>query len=53
MEKIRIPEPHKFKFGGGSWGDAVNYVKIHFFENITKERAEEIAKELMSHITKD
>ena len=53
MEKIKIPEPHKFKIGGGNWGATSNFVKIHFFENITKERAEEIAQELMSHITKD
>ena len=50
---VKISEPHTFKIGGGSWGETCNFVKIHFFENITKERAKEIAHQLMELIDKN
>jgi len=53
VKKIGITEPHKFKIGGGNWGETCNFVKIQFLENITRERATEIAYKIMSHITKD
>jgi len=50
---VKISEPHKFAIGGGSWGTTTNFIKIQFMDNISKERAEEIAHQLMEVIDKN